>query len=118
MPGETFSRDEKPLLTIAAGLPGFSTIGVFLEEGRNNVDVLVDLLMVLLLTLLRLLVLVSHVVTLALASCVDGAKAERRERRRVSGLTVLLTASEAERNSVGILLITHFACWVDCYRGR
>jgi len=118
MPGETFSRDEKPLLTIAAGLPGFSTIGVFLEEGRNNVDVLVNLLMVLLLNLLRLLMLISHVVTLALASCVGGGKGERRERRRVSGLTVLLTACEAERKAVGILLVTHFACWVDCYRGR
>ncbi len=59
--------------------------------------------------------LISQVITLALAS---GGKGERRERWWVNRLAVLLTASEAERKAVRALLITHFACWVDCYRGR
>lgn len=108
MPGEPISRDEEPLLTIAARLPGFSPIGVFLEEGCDDVHVLVDLLMVLLLmVLLRLsLLLISHV---ALTLIVGGGKGERRERRRISSLTVLLAAAEAEREAVGVvLMVTHF----------
>lgn len=108
MPGEPISRDEEPLLTIAARLPGFSPVGVFLEEGCDDVHVLVDLLMVLLLmVLLRLsLLLISHV---ALTLIVGGGKGERRERRRISCLTELLAAAEAEREAVGVvLMVTHF----------
>ena len=107
MPGEPISRDEEPLLTIAAWLPGFSPIGVFLDEGCDDVHVLVDLLMVLLLILLRLSpLLISHV---ALTLIVGGGKGERRERRRISSLTVLLAAGEAEREAVGVvLMVTHF----------
>jgi hypothetical protein len=108
MPGEPISRDEEPLLTIVARLPGFSPIGVFLEEGCDDVHVLVDLLMVLLLmVLLRLsLLLISHV---ALTLIVGGGKGERRERRRISCLTELLAAAEAEREAVGVvLMVTHF----------
>jgi hypothetical protein len=113
MPGEPISRDEEPLLTIAAWLPGFSPIGVFLDEGCDDVHVLVDLLMVLLLMVLLLMVLlrlslllISHV---ALTLIVGGGKGERRERRRISSLTVLLAAGEAEREAVGVvLMVTHF----------
>ena len=107
MPGEPISRDEEPLLTIAAWLPGFSPIGVFLDEGCDDVHVLVDLLMVLLLILLRPSpLLISHV---ALTLIVGGGKGERRERRRISSLTVLLAAGEAEREAVGVvLMVTHF----------
>lgn len=96
-------------------MPGFCPVGVFLEEGRNNIDVLVDLLMVrmllvLLLILLKLLLLlISHVINLTLVGGVGrGGKGERWERRRVSCLAVLLlTTHEVEREAVGVVVI-HF----------
>jgi len=107
MPGETISSDEKLLLTIATRLPGLSPGGVFLEEGRNDVHVLVELLMVLLLLLLillRLLLLISHVAW----TLVGGSGECKGRKRRRHCLAVLLTAGEAERETVGVvLMVTH-----------
>jgi len=108
MPGETISSDEKLLLTIATRLPGLSPGGVFLEEGRHDVHVLVELLMVLLLLLLillrLLLLLISHVAWTLVGV---GGECKGRKRRRHC-LAVLLTAGEAERETVGVvLMVTH-----------
>jgi len=107
MSGETISSDEKLLLTIATRLPGLSPGGVFLEKGRHDVHVLVELLMVLLLLLLillRLLLLISHVAWTLVGV---GGECKGRKRRR-NCLAVLLTAGEAERETVGVvLMVTH-----------
>jgi len=71
--------------------------------------VLVELLMVLqllLLIVLRLLLLLIRHIALTLVG--GSGECERRKRRRHC-LTVLLTAGEAERETVGVvLMVTHF----------